>query len=176
MTFDPTDLVHRVAADPAVWPELIRRYRSLIRAVGRSQHLNAGDIDDLCQLCWLRLAERLPTLRDPGGVAAWLVTTARREARRMTAARLREHPTDPLPPLAHNGSPERDVLAAEEYERLRQALAGLPDRCRMLLDLVACSPELSYGELAALLGITCGSVGPTKSRCLALLRRRFLAT
>jgi DNA-directed RNA polymerase specialized sigma24 family protein len=41
------------------------------------------------------------------------------------------------------------------------------------LRLIAFSPDLSYAQAARALGIRPGSVGQTRGRCLAVLRRRL---
>jgi RNA polymerase sigma factor (sigma-70 family) len=171
MTTVPADLVRRaVAGDQAAWHDLIQRYRPLIRAIARSHGLGSADAEDLCQLCWLRLAQHLPALRDPATLPGWLATTARRAALRMISTR--EHPTGTLPPVPHD-TLESDVIAADRNRTLWDTVARLPHRCRTLLSLVAHHPELTYTDLASTLGMPCGSIGPTRTRCLTLLRRKL---
>jgi DNA-directed RNA polymerase specialized sigma24 family protein len=43
----------------------------------------------------------------------------------------------------------------------------------VLLRLIAFTPDLSYAQAARALGIPAGSVGQTRGRCLAVLRRRL---
>lgn len=67
-------------------------------------------------------------------------------------------------------SAEEQVLAAQRSRALWSALDALPGRCPELLAALADHPDLSYAELAARLDLPRGSIGPTRSRCLALLR------
>ncbi|AUG76027.1 hypothetical protein CFP65_1114 [Kitasatospora sp. MMS16-BH015] len=67
-------------------------------------------------------------------------------------------------------SAEDEALANDLRRAVREALARLPGRCPELLTALAESPELTYRQLAEHLGIPTGSIGPTRSRCLACLR------
>jgi hypothetical protein len=50
----------------------------------------------------------------------------------------------------------------------------LDERCRRLLTLLFYRPDPPpYAEVAARLGATPGSIGPTRARCLQKLRRRL---
>jgi len=65
--------------DEDAWPELVRRYDGLIRAVVSQFSMNSADSGDAAQNTWLRLFERADTVREPEKLGAWLATTARRE-------------------------------------------------------------------------------------------------
>ena len=65
------------------------------------------------------------------------------------------------------------MLRSARDRMLWQAFAALPGRCRDLLGLLAQAPELTYPQLGRALGINVNSVGQTRGRCLALLRRRL---
>jgi RNA polymerase sigma factor (sigma-70 family) len=163
------DLVGRAAAgDADAWRDLVDRYRDVVWAVARAHRLPEYDAADVSQATWLSLAQHLRRLRDPERVAAWLATTARRESLRVLAVRRREPPFDlsTMEPVAD----ETDVDGADALWR---ALRGLPERCRALLRLIAFTPDLSYAQAARALGIPPGSVGQTRGRCLAVLRRRL---
>jgi RNA polymerase sigma factor (sigma-70 family) len=169
-----TELVRRAAdADQAAWRELVRRYRTLVWAVAREHRLDASDAADVSQATWLTLAEQLPRLRDPERLAGWLATTARRESLRILTVRRREEPLDWADLPSTVDGPEAVLLASDRDGALWRALHGLPERCRALLRLVAHSPELTYAQAARALGIRAGSVGPIRTRCLAVLRRRL---
>ncbi|MGW6917066.1 RNA polymerase sigma factor [Kitasatospora sp. NPDC054939] len=72
--------------------------------------------------------------------------------------------------LPHLPSAEEQVLADQRDRALWAAVASLPGRCPELLAALADHPDLGYAELAARLGLPRGSLGPTRSRCLAHLR------
>jgi DNA-directed RNA polymerase specialized sigma24 family protein len=62
-------------------------------------------------------------------------------------------------------------LTDERDRELRELVRGLPPRCQLLLGFVTGDSPPSYVEIAELLGMPTGSVGPTRVRCLERLRR-----
>jgi RNA polymerase sigma factor (sigma-70 family) len=174
-----TELVARASrGDQQAWRELVDRFSRLVWSVARSHRLDHADASDVCQTTWLRLAEHLHTLRDPARLPGWLATTARRESLRVIAGRRRETP-DPMP-----GEPDPDpsygpevlVLIEDRDTRLWQAFDTLSDRCQQLLKILSSTPELSYQEVSEVLQWPIGSIGPTRGRCLEILRRRLVAS
>jgi DNA-directed RNA polymerase specialized sigma24 family protein len=65
---------------------------------------------------------------------------------------------------------DNELLAAERYAALRQALAHLLPSCQDLLALLAADPPLPYAQISARLGIPVGSIGPSRSHFLDKLR------
>ena len=72
-------------------------------------------------------------------------------------------------------SPEEEVTAGDRDARMRAALRRLPARDRQLLALLMASRRPSYGKVSAELRMPVGSIGPTRARCLARLRRELEA-
>lgn len=174
------DLVRRAAAgDQAAWADLVDRYGPMVWRVARAHRLDEADAADVCQATWVALAEHAPALREPGRVAAWLATTARRESLKVIAARRREVRApawvEVHDPAQEPHWPEPTTLRGERDDALWRAFAALPSRCRGLLGLFAFAPELTYADLGRALGLAPGSVGPTRGRCLAALRGKLSA-
>jgi RNA polymerase sigma factor (sigma-70 family) len=169
-----TELVRRAAdGDRTAWHQLVVRYRSVVWAVAREHRLSDSDAADVSQAAWLTLAQHLTRLRDPERLAGWLATTARRESLRIIAVRRREAPLEWASEEALVDGPEATAVTADRDSAIWRALHTLPERCRTLLRLIAHSPDLTYAQAARALGIRVGSVGQTKGRCLAVLRRRL---
>jgi len=62
------------------------------------------------------------------------------------------------------------LLRLEQQHQVRTAMCALDERCRKLLTLLFYQPEPpTYADIAALLGTTEGSIGPTRARCLQKL-------
>ena len=163
-----------LSGDDAAWSALVREYAPLVWAVARRHRLSRADAADAAQNTWLAVARGLPTLRRPDRLAAWIATTARRECLKIHAERGREIPADRFDaPEPVEGGPESVVLRSARDRLLWSAFASLPGRCRDLLGLLAQAPELTYPQLGRALGINVNSVGQTRGRCLALLRRRL---
>lgn len=169
-----TELVRRAAdADKAAWHELVVRYRAVVWSVAREHRLDDADAADVSQAVWLTLAQHLTRLRDPERLAGWLATTARRESLRIIAVRRREAPLEWASEEALVDGPEVTTMTEDRDGAIWRALHLLPERCRTLLRLIAHSPDLTYAQAARALGIRVGSVGQTRGRCLAVLRRRL---
>lgn len=162
------------AGDEAAWAAIIARYERLIWSIPRRAGLDDDAAADVFQQVWVTLLEHIDRLAQPERLQAWLVTTARRASWRMgRGERAAPLPDDDTDPIADRGAlPDEIAADLEERHGVHQALAALDERCRQLLTwlFVAAAP-LSYGEIAARLGIREGSIGPTRARCLAKLQR-----
>lgn len=162
------------------WERLIRLYSPVVWTVVRSHGLSHADCEDAYQLTWQRLVEHIHTLKQPGRVAAWLVTVAKREAisrarqsRRVVSV---PEPADLVRTADHTApAPEERVLARADGERLQTVLSNLPDDHRALLGLLFAEPPLSYDHISETLGIARGSIGPTRRRILARIHGELAA-
>lgn len=164
------------AGSREAWHALVDRYARLVWAVIRGHGIGGMDAADISQTAWLRLVEHLDRLRDPDQVGSWLAATTRHECLRFLNRRGREHVTESLPDHPSvEPTPEEHVVAADRDRLLAAALAQLPPRCRVLLRALTTDPTPSYAELAAALDVPIGSLGPTRSRCLARLRELLAA-
>ncbi|MFJ5937423.1 sigma-70 family RNA polymerase sigma factor [Streptomyces sp. NPDC093071] len=135
---------------------------------------------DLEQAVWLRLLERLRDTGAPERPAEWLRRAVRAEARRARRTGDRERPyrTEPVHEPAGadpHGSPEGSLLAAEGRRTLRAAVTRTPGRCPGVLTAMLDPVDRTYREIAGELGISQGSLGPMRSRCLGCLRRMLAA-
>ncbi|WP_433266183.1 RNA polymerase sigma factor [Actinosynnema sp. CS-041913] len=159
--------------DQEAWREIVRRHLRLVWAVARSHRLSPEDAADVHQAVWLILAENLTRIRRPDRLSAWLTTTARRESLAVLRLRGREEPTDLWEPADTSPNPEDLALGNDTDSRLWRAYTTLTDRCRKILHLIAFAPELSFRQMAEAVGIPPNSLGPTRGRCLEVLRRRM---
>jgi RNA polymerase sigma factor (sigma-70 family) len=177
----PGDLVKAAATgDAAAWKALVERFSGLIWSVTRAYRLGSGDAADVFQTTWLRLAEHIGRLDHPEYVGAWLATTARRESLRASRASARVVPTDDDAVFdareAGEATPEQAVLLSERADQLWRAFRALPEHCQLLLRLLMATPAPSYAAVAAAVDRPVGSIGPTRARCLRLLREKLAWT
>jgi len=70
-----------------------------------------------------------------------------------------------------DADPDWNLLRDERRNALLAAFAELSDRQRELLFLLMAEPPLSYSEISERLGVSVGSIGPTRGRALERLRR-----
>jgi RNA polymerase sigma factor (sigma-70 family) len=171
---DTRDLVARArAGDQRAWEALTDRYTNLLWSVARGMRLSRADAADVVQTTWLRLVERLDTVREPEHLGAWLVTTARREclATQRRGARVRMGLPDAWPDPPAAADPLDAALLREERDAaLWRAFGSLTARCQSLLRVLMADPPPSYDEVSAALDMPVGSIGPTRQRCLKSLR------
>jgi RNA polymerase sigma factor (sigma-70 family) len=168
-----TELLAAAAdGDQHAWDALVRRHTSLLWSIARSYRLGAADAADVVQTTWLRLLEHLDKVADPERLAGWLATTARRECiHLMRRTDRRAESCADLPNLPDDGpEPDTTLLRDERDAELWRALAKLYEYCQRLLRVLMADPPPAYADVAALLGIKIGSIGPTRARCLAKLR------
>ena len=163
--------------DEGAWNTLVDRYQRLVYTVPARYGLNPAEVDDVFQSVWFSLLQNLDKLREPDRVAAWLVTTARRESweHRRGARHERTITTDfdnnPNEFIGDELPPEEVVSEYRTYENLREAIDQLQDQCRRLLwHLYFDSAIPSYAEIAEKLEIPIGSIGPMRARCLKKLK------
>jgi RNA polymerase sigma factor (sigma-70 family) len=172
-----TEMVARARnGDKLAWDQIVERYAPLIWSVCRRHRLGGADAEDVGQVVWLHLVDQLDNLRDPAALPGWLATTTKRECLRVL--RSARQPQAPVFELDADNIPDtravaadEDLLAAERTAALRQAFSDLPPSCKQLIALLIADPPLSYAEISAALGISIGSIGPNRSRCLARMRR-----
>jgi RNA polymerase sigma factor (sigma-70 family) len=162
--------------DKQAWDALVERYAPLIWSICRKYQLGRADADDVGQSVWLHLVNQLDQIRDPAALPGWLATTTRRECWRLV--RTARGPRATLYPLDAETIPDeqakaadQDLLAAERYAALREAFTDLPPEGQRLIAMLLADPPVPYTEISARLGISIGSIGPTRSRCLDKMRR-----
>ena len=162
------------------WNTLVNRYQRLIYTIPRRAGLDDDQSAEVFQRTFAKLLENLDHIRQPEAIQAWLVTTARRETLQLIRQQKQSVPYADFPEGRLNGdaSLNDDPLPTEALERLedqhliRTAMTSMDERCRCLLTLLySRSDPPSYAEIAAVLDMPEGSLGPTRARCLEKLRR-----
>lgn len=178
------DLVVRARdGDQGAWHDLVARYLGMVHAICRGWRLGPDDAADVNQVVWLRLVEHLDRIRCPEAVGGWIAATARNECLRVLRASGRLVLTGDEADLDGPGGPgnavdggpdgglDAGLLLGERDRALLAAFGHLGPGCQRLLRLLMADPPPTYGEVAAALDMPVGSIGPTRGRCLAQLRR-----
>lgn len=170
-----TELVGRALdGDETAWTEIVHRHTALVLARVRQFRLSPPQAEDVAQTVWLNLLEHLRDLREPEALPGWISTATRHECIRATTLARRSVPVDPTTgrlDVQDDAELDVELLRTERHRALRTALEELPEHQRRLLLLLSTDPPPSYQEVSALLGIPVGSIGPTRQRGLARLRR-----
>lgn len=164
------------AGDGRAMDELVRLMTPVLWHVVRSYGLDGALAEDVVQTTWLTLVRRHESILEPRAVSGWLTMCARREAWRVGKAHRRADATEAEelePRLPVRESAEQTAARDDETHRLWTAVAGLDERCRRLLRIIAFEDRPDYARIAADLAMPVGSIGPTRQRCLRKLRARL---
>jgi RNA polymerase sigma-70 factor, ECF subfamily len=155
-----TDLVERLrAGDVRALEELFRQqYEPLCRFAERYLHDRAAT-EDLVQDLFAALWARRTRLDLRGSLRAYLFASVRNRALNVRKHQLVEHAweRDEAAPevRALHRAPRRPDELLDERERdarVRAAIAQLPERCRLVMQL-RWEEQLGYSEIASILGI-----------------------
>jgi RNA polymerase sigma factor (sigma-70 family) len=176
MTDDQISGMVRAAAagDRQAWEGVVDRYVALLWSIALRHGLCESDAADVVQTTWLRLLERIHTVREPSRIGSWLATTAQRESLRCISHRNRVVPDggsetfeaqDLLQPEADEQLIQRELAVAA-----RHALDALPPTWRSLVEALTADEPASYEEIGADLGVPVGSIGPTRGRAMRMMR------
>ena len=160
-----------------------RAYNLCYRILG-----SEDDAADATQEAFVGLLRRLPSLEGRDlAFGSYLFTSARNACYDLIERRRRTEPSDDIPessipvgggvgggglgfdPGDPEDDPERNVLLDARQEEIRAANAGLPERQREALALKELE-ELSYDEIAAIMGMNRNSVAQLISRARINLR------
>jgi len=163
--------------EESAWEALVGRYQRLIYAIPRRAGLDEDAASEVFQEVFATLLENADSIEQPSRLQAWLVTTAKRKTWRMIS---RARAVRPFDDSEHEGEvyrladegllPDEALEQLEEQHLVRAALSELEERCRLLLQMLFYSAEPpAYSEIAAALGTSEGSIGPTRARCLKKL-------
>jgi RNA polymerase sigma factor (sigma-70 family) len=165
--------------EEGAWEALVVRYQRLIYAIPRRAGLDEDAAAEIFQDVFATLLESIENIEQPSRLQAWLVTTAKRKTWRMVGRAKALRPfasdegegADEMYDLADEGLlPDEVLTRLEEQHLVRAAVAELGERCRTLLQLLFYAAEPPpYSEIAAALGTSEGSIGPTRARCLKKL-------
>jgi RNA polymerase sigma factor (sigma-70 family) len=191
LRFDPDGGLEALVAGAldghqAAWNALVDRLQRVVWKAVNMMTTDPDVRDDAFAATWLRLAERLHTVREPEKLPGWLATTATNEVRQIIRRRGRSelslsatwHGAGDRPRdlddrlIGDDGEHAAGVMRSEERAEIRAAFDRLDDGCREIITvLVLADPPVPYEEASEILGRPIGSLGPTRGRCLEKLKR-----
>jgi RNA polymerase sigma factor (sigma-70 family) len=171
---DPKLIEACLSGKSEAWEALIARYQRLIYTIPIRYGFSEAEAGDVFQAVSLILLENLARLRDRERLGAWLSTVTRRECWRLARQRHQTMPESDWAffenQAAEGSRPEDGIVHLERQTLVRTAVDHLGGRCRRLLNLLFYTePRPSYKEIAQLLHLPEGSIGPTRARCLEKL-------
>jgi len=160
---------------------LVRRYQSVIFAIGRRMTGSFADAEDIAQQTFMKAFVRLSSFEKRCSFSTWLTSIAINEARMWRRKRSRLHETADLNCEAEGRMPQRLEIAdpgpnPESIYSEKERGALLVSRLRELspsssIALKVCDlEEKSTAAAAVLLGITATALKSRRSRGRAALR------
>ncbi len=174
---DPRLIRECLHGNDAAWSALIDKYKRLIFSIPIKYSLSVDDSADIFQAVCAELLTELPKLRKPKALPKWIMQVTAHQCFRHKRQSQRTETRDPGDESFDSSLPaeaESILREAESEQMLRDALSGLPARCRRLIEMLFFEePPRPYQQLAAELGLSTGSVGFIRQRCLERLRKQL---
>jgi len=159
------------AGDDDAWRELVERFSRYVFAIAvQGFRLPPQDAEDVFQEVFARVYQRLDSLRDDEAVRPWIAQLTRRLCidRLRSGSHESDADLDELPEV-----PGDDLLGKlEDAFDVHEAMAALPENCRVILDSFFARDE-SYRTIGEALGLPAGTIASRISRCLDKLRDSF---
>ena len=171
-------------------PDKARRFREAalphlddVYTLARYLLRDGADADDAVQECYLRALRHFDTFRGPE-IKPWLFAILRNICRGEFARRSRgtlaiddttENAQDAAPLWQEEqASPETEMLRQRDAETIRHLVAELPNPFRETIVLREIN-DLSYGEIADVVGVPIGTVMSRLARARSMLRNAWIA-
>jgi len=154
-------------------------FHFITRMVGKPE-----DAEDITQEVFVRIYQRLPSLREPKAFSSWLFTTARNESinylrkkgRRQASSLDAMQENTMLPQPMHQNSekhnPEQIAAEGEMASVVQQALSAIPEINRSAF-VLGVLEGYSYKEVAEILGCSVNNVKLRVFRARALLSQKL---
>lgn len=171
-----------VAVAPALPPDPQENFEALVGPhltslcrFARTRVQTQAEAEDVVQQAVLRALRHIGQFRGDASFKTWLSAIAFNEILHLRRSRARA----PIRPLRDFGaenlpdpgsSPEAELQRRQEIERLRQAVRGLPEKYRLMIQLRDFR-ELNIAETARALSITVAAVKTRHHRARKLLVR-----
>lgn len=154
--------------DELAWRELVERYSRYVARIARDHGFGDADAEEVFQEVFLRTWRRLDDIPGDDALRGWIGQVARN----LCVDRIRRGRREVLGDdgVIDAATPGADAFAELELALdVHEALRGLPDDCRTVLDAFFFR-DCSYLQIADELGIAQGTIASRISRCLGKLR------
>jgi RNA polymerase sigma factor (sigma-70 family) len=155
--------------DQEAWRQLVARIKNVIWKTVNGFRFGRGDAEDAFAATLFRLAEHIDGIREPERLAGWVATTARNESLAILRRNRRALALDPTDAVT-SGDHESRLVDDELKQAIHQSFQLLSEACQQLLRLLTTDPPIPYDEIATVLDMPMGSIGPNRQRCLERLR------
>ncbi|AEE15966.1 sigma-70 family RNA polymerase sigma factor [Treponema brennaborense] len=161
------------AGNSAAFAELVALYRRRVAALGMSFFKNQSDTEDFVQDVFIKAYTKLATFRGDSLFSTWLTRIAYN-----TAVNSIKRRKEYLPIADENAlfdldwTPEERQLRRITVEAVREAMAELPKRFAMCLDMYFFY-DMAYSEICEVIGLPMNTVKSHIFRAKKILREKL---
>ncbi len=142
--------------DQEAWAGLVERFSRYVYAIAtQGFRLREHDAEDVFQEVFAKVYERLDSLRSDEAIQPWIAQLTRRVCVDRLRAGSREETTDESELVA---DPDEDaIVRIDEALDVHDAMAGLPENCREILDRFFARDE-TYRTIGDALELPAGTI------------------
>ncbi len=168
---EDSDLVAAALAGNAdAFGTLVERYDRAVYHLAFRTMRDAEEARDVTQEAFFKAFRSLRTFKAGSKFSTWIFSIAYHACCDRLARRKR-YSNEEFPERADGGpGPEQAAIAADEAQRLRAAIAALPEKYRTVITLYHLQQK-QYDEIATVLGLPMGTVKTHLFRAKEQLRR-----
>jgi RNA polymerase sigma-70 factor, ECF subfamily len=163
-----------VRGETSLFRTIVERYQRRVLAVGLRFYRNEDDARDFAQEVFMKAYGALGTFRGGARFYSWLIRIAFNQGISATRA-AREAGELPTELPGGGPTPEAAHLRKEVRESLGRAMAGLPEKYRVCVDL-SFFFGLSYAEISDITGFPVNTVKSHVLRARLMLRDALRGT
>lgn len=151
---DDAGLIKRaLAGDDGAFTALVERHFGAAYASAYAVLGNSSDAEELAQETFVQVFQKLERLREPGAFVGWVWRIAHDLALKHIRKHGRMKVVEDVPESGSAESPLEPLVAGEDQQGLRKALAALPEDQREAL-LMKYWQDLEYEEMSKRTGVS----------------------
>lgn len=168
-----SELVRRIrGGDPKAFEELFRTNCAALVNLAQRYVIDPAAAEGVVQEVFVSTWKRREQLDPEGNIRAYLHTAVRNQALKQLRRVKVEQQGEIAPAEIRNGgaSPEEEWNREELTRAIQRAIERLPTRCRTIF-VMNRYEQLTYKQIAQLLGISIKTVETQMGRALQILRR-----
>lgn len=167
-------VIDALRGDPDAFATLVERYDRAVYHLAYRTMRDEEEAKDVTQEAFFKAYRSLKTFKPGARFSTWIFAIAYHACCDRLNRRKR-YSDEELPDRADPArGPADSVIAADEADRLRQAIAELPEKYRTVVTLYHLQGK-QYDEIATVLGIPVGTVKTHLFRAKEQLRRMLTA-
>ena len=151
--------------------KLFREYFSPLMAFARKILVDEDDSREVVQKVFISLWEKRDGIDLSTSLKSYLFTSVHNRSLNVIRDR-KKFSAEEIPEVAGEWDVSAQIESMELEEKIREAIASLPEKCRQIFELSRFD-GLKYSEIASQLGISVKTVENQMSKALKILRDKL---